>query len=71
MSKKPQSSKPQANRGFGDMRTFPGVFACIGDREGKKGDFGGKMAKLEKVRYGSNAKQKRWKACRYWGFETY
>jgi hypothetical protein len=45
------------------------VFACIGDGEVKNGDFRGKMAKLEKVRYGSNAKQKRWKALKYWGFE--
>jgi hypothetical protein len=47
------------------------VFACIGDGEGKNGDFGGKMAKLEKVKYGCKATQKLWKAREYWGFETY
>ena len=31
--------------------------------------FGGEMAKLEKVRYGSNGKRKPWKAHEYWGFE--
>jgi hypothetical protein len=46
------------------------VFACIGDGEGKKGDFRGKMAKLEKVRYGFDNRIKLWKAQRYWGFET-
>jgi hypothetical protein len=45
------------------------VFACIGDGEGKNGDFGGKIAKMEKVRYGSNARLKRWKAHKYWGFK--
>jgi hypothetical protein len=35
---------------------------------GKKGDFEGKTAKLEKVRYGSNARQKGWKADKYWSF---
>ena len=54
------------------MRTYvpsPGVFACIGDGEGKNGDFGGKIAKLEKVKYESKAKVKLWKAHKYWGFE--
>jgi hypothetical protein len=46
------------------------VFACTGDGEVKNGDFGGKMAKLEKVRYGSNAESKSWEAWKYWGFET-
>jgi len=45
------------------------VFACIGDGKGKKGDFGGKMAKLEKVKYGSNTRCKRWKTHKYWGLE--
>jgi hypothetical protein len=38
------------------------VFACIGDGEHKKGDFEGKMANLEKVRYGSDNRIKLWKA---------
>lgn len=46
------------------------VFACIGDREGKNRDFRGKMANLEKVKYGSKAKPKRWEAREYWGFEV-
>jgi hypothetical protein len=45
------------------------VFASIGEGEGKKGDFWGKMVKLEKVRYGSNGKRKPWKAHKYWGSE--
>jgi hypothetical protein len=45
------------------------VFACIGDGEAKNGDFGGKMGKLEKVRYGSKGKLKPWKAHKYWCFE--
>jgi hypothetical protein len=32
---------------------------------------GGKMVKLEKVKYGSEAKTKLWKAGRYWGFEAH
>jgi len=42
------------------------VFACIGDGESKNRDFGGKMAKMEKVKYGSNATLKRWEAQKYW-----
>jgi hypothetical protein len=30
---------------------------------------GGKMVNWEKVKYGSNARRKRWKAHKYWGFE--
>jgi hypothetical protein len=45
------------------------VFACIGDGEAKNGDFGGKMVKLEKVKYGCNVIPKRWKAHKYWVFE--
>jgi hypothetical protein len=44
------------------------VFACIGDGEAKNGDFRGKMAKLEKVKYGSNARRKPAKAREYWVF---
>jgi len=44
------------------------VFACIGDGEAKNGDFGGKIAKLKKVRCVSKAKKKLWKAGKYWGF---
>jgi len=45
------------------------VFACIREGERKKGDFGGKMMKSEKVKYGSKAKTKLWKGHKYWGFE--
>jgi hypothetical protein len=45
-----------------------GLRTCDGER--KNGNFGGKMGKLEKVRYGSNARRKRWKAHKYWGFEV-
>jgi len=45
------------------------VFACIGEGEAKNGDFGNKMAKLEKARYGSSHNTKRWKAHKYWSFE--
>jgi hypothetical protein len=45
------------------------VFACIGEGEAKNRDFRVKMVNLEKARYGSNAKPKRWKAHKYWGFE--
>ena len=47
------------------------VFACIGDREAKNGDFMGKIAKLEKVRYGSDGEVKGCKASKYWDFEGY
>jgi hypothetical protein len=46
------------------------VFACIGEGEAKNRDFRGKIAKSEKVKYGSNVKPKPWKAQKYWGFET-
>ena len=45
------------------------MFACIGDGEGENGDFGGKMAKSEKVRYGSDARGKPYKAHKHCGFE--
>jgi hypothetical protein len=46
------------------------VFACIGDGEGKNRDFGGKIAKMEKVRYGSDDGIKLWKPYKYWAFKT-
>jgi hypothetical protein len=46
------------------------VFACIGEGERKKGDFGSKISKLEKVKYGPDAREKRRKAYKYWGFEA-
>ncbi len=69
-SKNGDPLKPREIKGLRTCVPLTGVFACIGDREGKNGDFRSKMAKLEKVRYGSNSKQKRWKALKYWGFEA-
>ncbi len=60
--------KPRQIQGLRACLPSAFVTACIGDGERKKGNFGGEMVKLEKVRYGSNSKQKRWKACKYWGF---
>ena len=61
-------TKPRKIQGLRTCVPSSRVFACIGDGEHKNGDFEGKMMKLEKVRYGSNHKTKRWKAHKYWGF---
>jgi hypothetical protein len=44
------------------------VFACIGDGEAKNRDFGGKMVKMEKVRYGSDDRIKLWNPPQILGF---
>ena len=55
--KKAHPLKPRQIEGLRTCVPSTGVFACIGDGEAKNGDFGGKIAKLEKARYGSNAKK--------------
>ena len=64
-SKNSNPPKPRYTHGLRTYALPTGVFASNGDREAKNRDFGGKMAKLEKVRYGCNAKQKRWRAHKY------
>ena len=51
------------------MRTFITPSVRMYRRwRGQKQRFWREMAELGKVRDGSNAKQKRWKAHKYWGF---
>ncbi|KJV70965.1 hypothetical protein OTSUT76_3821 [Orientia tsutsugamushi str. UT76] len=45
--------KPWQNKDLGTCVPSTGVFACIGEGDGKNRDFWGKIVKLEKVRYGS------------------
>ena len=60
--------KPRYTNGLRTYALPTGVFASNGDREAKNRDFGGKIEKSEKARYGCNAKQKRWRAHKYLGF---
>lgn len=62
-------TKPRKIQGLRTCVPSTGVFACIEGGERKNGDSGGKMVNLEKVRCGSNARRKRWKACKYLGSE--